>query len=79
MNRKELSKLKKAIKGCKNKNDTLYIKGDEFLCRWNGLLFVWTVNICDGEKRDFNCNAKEVIQFIGDGNYITDYCYDYDN
>lgn len=75
LDKKEVSKLKKAAKNVKTENDTFYIKGEKFMCRWNGHNFTWTVNGSIYE----NISAKEVVEWIADGKYIDDYCYDYNN
>ena len=73
MDRKELNQLKRAIKNIKNENDTLYIEGEKFTCKWNGKSFTWKVN----ERIYKNCTKKEVISWIANGEYIKNYCYDY--
>ena len=73
MDRKELSKIRKAVRSMKSENDTLYIDGKYFSCRWNGKTFTWKTN---GRTYE-NCTAKEIISWIADGEYITCYCYDY--
>ena len=75
MEKKELNKLKRAIRNMKNENDTLYIIGDKFSCRWNGKSYIWKVN---GRTYE-NCTIKEVLSWVDNGEYITNYCYDYDN
>ena len=72
MDRKELSKLKKAIKNMKS-GSALYIAGKCFSCCWNGYGFTWTVN---GRVYD-NCTVKDIITWIDKGQHITSYCYDY--
>ena len=74
MDKKSLTKLKKAVKNMETENDTFFIEGDLFSCRWNGNSFDWIIN-----NHLYNCTAKEVLSFIGNGDFITNYCYDYDN
>lgn len=75
LSKKEVKEIKKAVRNIKEGNDTFYIKGEKFFCRWNGKCFSWTVNGRTYEK----CTAKEIITWIADGEYIQDYCYDYHN
>lgn len=75
MEKTKLAKIKKAVRNVKSENDTFMIEGENFSCHWNGHSFIWIV---DGRKYE-NCTIKEVISFIGDGQHITNYCYDYDN
>ena len=73
MDRKELNKIRKAVRNMKNENHTFYIEGENFSCRWSGKSFTWTVN---GRTYE-NCTAKEIISWIADGEHIKSYCYDY--
>lgn len=75
IDKKTLREIKKAARNVKTENDTFYVAGDCFSCRWNGSGFDWTV---DGRTYK-NCTAKEVIEWIGDGRHVTNYCYDYCN
>ena len=73
MDKKDVAKLKRAARNMKNGNDTFYIKGERFSCRWTGHSFSWIVN---GRTYE-NISVKEVVEWIADGEYIEDYCYDY--
>lgn len=73
MNRTELNKIIKAIKNMKNENHIFFIEGKVFSCRWNGKSFDWKIN---GRTYE-NCTKDEVINWIGNGEFITNYCYDY--
>lgn len=75
VSKKELSAIRKAIRNMRTEKDTFYMEGRRAICRWNGKSFTWTVN---GRIYE-NCTAKEVINWIDDGRYIKDYCYDYGN
>lgn len=75
IDKKTLNEIKKAARNVKTENDTFYVAGDCFSCRWNGYGFDWTVN----GRIYKNCTAKEVISWIADGKYITNYCYDFCN
>ena len=39
MDKKDVAKLKRAARNMKNENDTFYIKGERFSCRWIGHSF----------------------------------------
>ena len=73
MYKKELNKIKKAIRSMKNENHTFYIEGKDFSCRWNGKSFEWKAP----SGTVYDCNAKEIISYIGNGEYIKTYCCDY--
>lgn len=66
MNKRELAKIKKAARNCKDKNQKFYIAGKSFSCRWTGSNFEWIAP--SGEK--YNLTHKEVLNYIGDGSYI---------
>ena len=75
MEKKTLAKIRKAVKNVKTVNDTFTVEGELFSCRWNGHSFTWKV-----DNRVYNnCTVKEVLSFIGNGDYITNYCFDYNN
>lgn len=74
ISKSELYKLRTAAKNIRTENDTFYIKGKYFSCIWKENNFLWTI-----DNRTYNCTVKEVIEFMGDGRYIEDYCYDYNN
>ena len=57
----------------KNENHTLFIEGENFSCIWNGKSFTWYVN---GRTYE-NCTVKEIISWIGNGEYIKNYFYRY--
>ena len=73
MDRKELNKIKKAIKSMRSEDNSLYIEGENFSCRWNGKSFTWTIN----GRTYKNCTVKDIISWIADGRYIKYYSYDY--
>ena len=75
MSKEELKKLRKAVRNMKKENDTFYIKGEYFFCRWTGKGFSWTVH---GRTYE-NCTVKEILEWIADGSGIESYCYDYGN
>ena len=73
MDKTELKKLKIAIKTVKNPWDTLEFRGDYHSCRWCGDRFIWTMP--SGDKVE--AIRREVVEWIRDGRYITDWCYSY--
>lgn len=73
MDKKELQKIRKVIKSMKNENHTLFIEGENFSCIWNGESFTWYVN---GRTYE-NCTVKEILSWLGNGEYIKHYCYNY--
>ena len=73
MDKKELQKIRKVIKSMKNENHTLFIEGENFSSIWNGKSFTWYVN---GRTYE-NCTVKEIISWIGNGEYIKNYFYRY--
>ena len=75
MTRAQIQKIRKAIKSIKSANDTFYVEGENFSCRWNGFAFDWVVL----GRLYKNCTRKEVLSWIGNGEHITNYCYDYGN
>lgn len=75
MDKKELGKIRKVIRNMKNENDSFYIEGENFSCRWDGKSFTWTVN----GRTYKNCTVKDVISWIADGKYIKYYSYNYGN
>lgn len=73
MSKKELTKLKKAIRSVSSESHTFYVCGDAFSCRWNGKIFLWTAP----SGSVYKMTAKDVIKSIGDGRYIKSLCYDF--
>lgn len=71
----ELHKLKHAIREINAPYHTLYIKGKSFKCEWTGNKFEWTA----ASGTVYTATASEVIQWIGDGNFIESYTYDYND
>lgn len=75
LDQKTVKKIKKAARNMKTENDTFFIEGDCFFCRWNGSGFDWTVN----GRLYKNCTLKEIVSWIDNGQNIKNYCYDYGN
>lgn len=73
MDKKELKELRTAIKSVCRPTHTLRIDGNSFYCVWRNDHFIWTAP--SGEK--CKVDAKTVLKWIGAGEYITDYCFDY--
>ena len=73
MTKTELKKLKIAIKSTETENDTLYIEGKDFSCRWDGNNFKWTAP----SGSIITMSAKEVVKYVANGDYITSYCFSY--
>ena len=69
----KLQKLKKAVKSMETVNDTFFIDGEIFSCRWNGFVFDW----CILGRIYKNCTKKEILSWIDDGSNIINYCYSY--
>lgn len=74
MDKKELMKLKSAVRHVCKPEHTLRITGKWFNCVWDGNNFLWTFP--SGETAAVS--ASQVIEWIGDGSFIDDdYCFDY--
>ena len=74
MTKQELKELRKAIKSVCRPEHTLYIEGKAFKCEWKENHFVWHY---PSGLWTSNLSAREVLRYIGNGEYITYFCYDY--
>lgn len=65
----ELNRIKEAVKSCRKESDFVWINGVNFICIWNGHDFLWKAP----SRNVYAVTAAEVCEYIGNGDYITDY------
>jgi hypothetical protein len=75
MTRKELQQLRKAVRSVTRPEHMLYFEGNNFSCRWANGCFEWKAP----SGTMYNLDARETLKYIGDGEGILYFSYDYND
>jgi hypothetical protein len=75
MTRKELQQLRKAVRSVTRPEHMLYFEGKWFSCRWVNDHFEWKAP----SGTVYNLDARETLQYIGNGERIKYFSYDYND